>query len=364
MTIAHVTAERGYSGGERQVALLIDGLRARGHGSLLLCPPDSESEIRARASGIRCLPIRAGSEWSPRDFQEVTARLRQASPDVVHLHSGRATWLGGLAARRLRLPALTTRRMDRPVRRGWRTRLIYERSVDRVAAISEAVHQRLVDGRVPENRIEVIHSAVAPDRAKTPRDVLRKSLGVEDDTPCLLVAAALVKRKGIDMLLNAISTLVDAGYTARLWIAGDGPDRPSLEQRSSQLGLDGRVRFLGQRDDVGDLLEACDVFVLPSRREGLGCRRPGSHGGRPTGGRDAGGRPGRSGDSRGNGASRSTRGPRRSRRIPGPLDRGSGVAPTIGAAGPERVTKTYSPDTMIDAYERLYSELTRDGIKR
>jgi len=36
----------------------------------------------------------------------------------------------------------------------------------------------------------------------------------------------------------------------------------------------------------------------------------------------------------------------------------------LGAAGPERVTKTYSPDTMIDAYERLYSELTRDGIKR
>ncbi len=95
MTIAHVTAERGYSGGERQVALLIDGLRARGHGSLLLCPPDSESEIRARASGIRCLPIRARSVWSHRDFQEVTARLRQASPDVVHLHSGRATWLGG-----------------------------------------------------------------------------------------------------------------------------------------------------------------------------------------------------------------------------------------------------------------------------
>ncbi len=364
MTIAHVTAERGYSGGEHQVALLIEGLRARGHGNLLLCPPGSESEIRARAAGIRCLPIRAGSEWSPRDFQEVTARLRQASPDVVHLHSGRATWLGGLAARRLRLPALTTRRMDRPVSRGWRTRLIYECSVDRVAAISESVRQRLLDGGVPEDRIQVVHSAVAPHRAKTPRDVLRKSLGVADDTPCLLVAAALVKRKGIDVLLSAVSTLADEGYTLTLWIAGEGSDRPSLERRSSELGLDGQVRFLGQRDDVGDLLEACDVFVLPSRREGLGIAAlEAMAAGRPVVATRVGGLA--------EAVIHEETGllvpPEDPAALAESLARSIGdlaLRERLGAAGPERVTKTYSPHAMVDAYERLYSELIREGARR
>lgn len=364
MTIAHVTAERGFSGGERQVALLIDGLRARGHGSLLLCPPDSESEIRARASGIRCLPIRARNAWSHRDFQEVTARLRQASPDVVHLHSSRATWLGGLAARRLRLPALTTRRMDRPVRRGWRTRLIYEHSVDRVAAVSEAVRQRLLDGGVPEDRIQVIHSAVAPHRATAPRDVLRKTLGVEDDRPCLLVAAALVKRKGIDILLSAISTLADEGYTTTLWIAGDGPDRPSLERRSSQLGLDGQVRFLGQRDDVSDLLEACDVFVLPSRREGLGVAAlEAMAAGRPVVATQVGGLA--------EAVIHEETGllvpPEDPTALAESLARSIGdlaLRERLGAAGPERITKTYSPPAMVDAYEQLYSELIREGAKQ
>jgi glycosyltransferase involved in cell wall biosynthesis len=60
------------------------------------------------------------------------------------------------------------------------------------------------------------------------------------------------------------------GAEDRLWVAGDGPERPALAAQVEALGLARQVRFLGQRDDVGDLLAACDVVVLSSRREGLG----------------------------------------------------------------------------------------------
>ena len=98
LTIAHVTGEIGFSGGELQVFLLLEGLRKRGHHSVLLCPPESRSLREAARRGIEARPIRAGNEWSLRSMWEIRRELQASAPDLVHLHTGRANWLGGLAA--------------------------------------------------------------------------------------------------------------------------------------------------------------------------------------------------------------------------------------------------------------------------
>jgi glycosyltransferase involved in cell wall biosynthesis len=71
------------------------------------------------------------------------------------------------------------------------------------------------------------------------------------------------------VLLDAFASVARARPQARLWIAGDGPRRAMLEARRDALGLGDRVRFLGTRPDVPDLLAAADVVVLSSVREGL-----------------------------------------------------------------------------------------------
>ena len=63
--------------------------------------------------------------------------------------------------------------------------------------------------------------------------------------------------------------LPQTGRRVQIVIAGEGPERDRLEQLASHLGVTDRVRFLGFRKDVGDLLAACDLVVLPSLREGL-----------------------------------------------------------------------------------------------
>ena len=57
---------------------------------------------------------------------------------------------------------------------------------------------------------------------------------------------------------------------ARLWLAGEGPERDALHSLAAELGVAGRVHFLGWRDDVGALMRSADLFVCPSRHEGLG----------------------------------------------------------------------------------------------
>jgi glycosyltransferase involved in cell wall biosynthesis len=269
--IVHVDSEKGFSGGEVQVFLLIEGLRQRGWHNVLVCQPDSRCADEAGTRGIetRLVPMR--SDLDVCGLFRLTRLLGRLQTDLVHLHTGRATWLGGIAARLAGLPAITTRRMDRPVRRGWRTRWIYRTLVQHAAAISPAVAQRLADAGVGA-RVTVVRSAVDP-LALTPidsREATRAKLGAAADRPVLLVSAALVRRKGVDVLLQALAVLGERGIRPLLWIAGDGAERHALEAQAVEAGLAAQVRFLGRRSDVADLLAACDVFVLPSRREGLG----------------------------------------------------------------------------------------------
>src|SRR5262245_60061974 len=124
LSIAHVDAEAGFSGGEVQVFLLMEGLRRRGHRNVLVAPPGSRSASEAGRRGIetRAVPMRGDLDLPA--VLRLKHELARAEVDLVHLHTGRATWLGGLAARWAGLPAITTRRQDRPLARSRRTRLV------------------------------------------------------------------------------------------------------------------------------------------------------------------------------------------------------------------------------------------------
>jgi glycosyltransferase involved in cell wall biosynthesis len=271
--IAHIDAERAFSGGEVQALLLIEALAGRGHRNLLICPPRSALAAAAERRGIATRTVSMRSDLDPAALWNLVRELRALPPTpVVHAHTGRAAWLGSWAASRAGLPAVVTRRMDRPVRPGTRTRLIYQRWTQRTAAISPHVAAQLIAAGVPESRLSVIPDAVDPARVHSPRGraAVRNTAEVADGDVVLLAAARLVHRKGLDLVLDALAQLATEGLHPRFWIAGDGPERAALEAQAQRAGLTAQVSWLGQRDDIGDLLAGCDAVVLASRAEGLG----------------------------------------------------------------------------------------------
>jgi len=271
LSIAHVDAETGFSGGEVQVFLLMEGLRRRGHRSVLFAPPGSESAREAVRRGfeLRPVPMRGAADLAA--VVRLRGALSRARADLVHLHTSRATWLGGLAARWARLPAITTRRQEKPLRSTPRSRLVYGRLVRRVVAISPTVARGLAEGGVERARLRLIPSSVdaAALRATRPREETRAALGLARDELVVLTLAALVRRKGVDLLLAALARQPERPRSVLL-VAGEGPERAALAAQAEELGLGSRVRFLGLRADKAELLAACDVFALASRAEGLG----------------------------------------------------------------------------------------------
>lgn len=266
--VVHVDPERAWSGGEVQVFLLMEGLRARSVPQVLVAPRGSAAERTARERGFDVVPIALRHSCDVVSVLRLRALLRTAS--LVHLHTGRAAWLGAIAARLAGCPVVVTRRMDRTVRRGPRTNFVYRRTARAVIAISPAVRQCLLDGGVPAAAIDEIPDALDEARLLAPngRAAVRRALGLGDERFVVLALAQLMHRKGLDVLLRAQASLRDPRLCVLL--AGEGPEATALRALADELQLGSAVQFLGRRSDAGDLLAACDLFVLPSRAEGLG----------------------------------------------------------------------------------------------
>ncbi|MFT4709488.1 MAG: glycosyltransferase involved in cell wall biosynthesis [Bacteroidia bacterium] len=308
--IIHVDAERGFSGGEVQVFHLMRGLRELGFEQHLVVPPGSRASEAGRKEGFDVIEVAMRNNM---DLGAVLAlrktfrRLSDGNPAVVHLHTGRATWLGALGTAGLGLQVLSTRRMDRRVKRGLGTRFLYRKLLNRVVAISGPVRDCLLEAGVEAERIELIYSSVLPeevtceDRAAT-RTQMRSELDIPEQDFVCLVLARLHARKGIDVLLRAVEAVAnEAGLEAlrrrnlrasksarkqskttihseriapeqllRVVIAGDGPERDALEEQARHLTTPDIVTFLGLRTDKAALLAMADVLVVPSHQEGLG----------------------------------------------------------------------------------------------
>lgn len=100
------------------------------------------------------------------------------------------------------------------------------------------------------------------------REVVRSGLGIPEDGFHIVTAAELNENKNQSLVIQALKRLNDRGiyYT----ICGKGPCRQRLEELIRQNGLEDRVRLLGYRTDMEDILQSADCFAFPSRREGLG----------------------------------------------------------------------------------------------
>ncbi|QDV82897.1 Putative glycosyltransferase EpsD [Stieleria magnilauensis] len=143
---------------------------------------------------------------------------------------------------------------------------------DRCIAVGEQVKSALIRNEgLPADRIDVIYNGIDLE-AFTPSALLRKQfrdeLRLRDFEIAVVQVARLHPLKDHATALRAF-TLLDSDPQIRLFIVGDGDQRPQLESIVDKFKLNRRVTFLGERTDVGGLLNAADLFLLTSISEGI-----------------------------------------------------------------------------------------------
>ncbi len=140
------------------------------------------------------------------------------------------------------------------------------RAAGGLLAVSRALKQVMVSRGMPADKILVHYAGVDLDKFR-PIDRAKAKAKLQVEGPLIVSAGALIPRKGYGLTIGAMAKLPEA----TLLIIGDGPQRKCLERLAAKHGVDGRVRFLGNRphEALAALLAAADALVLPSTSEGL-----------------------------------------------------------------------------------------------
>ncbi|MFN3431876.1 MAG: glycosyltransferase [Candidatus Sericytochromatia bacterium] len=278
-------------GGGRYLADVAKGLAARGHRVTVLVPrladehPDAEDIDGLRVERFRARGLAAKLAVP---YAELTRLTRERGPfDVVHSHFA----LYGVGP--LWHPAAAGARRITQFQGPWAAesqvegegfasvalkqaieRLAYRRSQDLIV-LSEDFKQKLTAGYgVSPERVHVIPAAVDQERFRPAESqaAVREALGIGPG-PALFAMRRLVRRMGLEVLLDAFARLRATHPDATLRLAGTGPIEQELRARAHALGLAGAVTWLGRVSDA-DLVrhyQAADFTVVPTvALEGFG----------------------------------------------------------------------------------------------
>lgn len=275
LRVLHIVQNLNYGGLERVVADLISRSDRDRFETHLLCLQylGRFSEGLGRVADLHVAkPMSRLSMLSPRGL---TRAIKRIAPDVIHTHSG-VWYKASLAARRAGVHTVIHTEHGRRQPDPWLDRLLDGMAAGRTDAVV-AVSQRLAEDlpkalRIPPGRVVCIPNGIDTTLYAPRPDsgALRRELGLPAGVNIIGSIGRLEPIKGYDMMVTAFGRFLGApsGRDAVLVIGGEGSAREALQRQIDELGIRERIRLLGWRNDIHDLLSAFSLFTMTSRSEG------------------------------------------------------------------------------------------------
>jgi glycosyltransferase involved in cell wall biosynthesis len=267
MRILQLVSGRTLNGAIRHCLDLAIGLHRRGHHVAIGHRPDAWIGQQAKKHALPTLELDF-SRWPPRRFLAEVNLVRDGQFDLLHSHQSRSHFFGVLCKWATGIPSIATAH-SRFLQPHWR----FNSHVLTSNQATAHYHRRY--NLVPRSRLTVVPNWVGDD-ALIPSDpatrlTFRESLQLDGQQPVIGVIGNVEPRKGMDVLVEALPALVANHPRLVVLSAGalDGPFVQRIQSRADGLGVASHLRLLGQRSDIAQLLDAIDLFVLPSREEQL-----------------------------------------------------------------------------------------------
>jgi glycosyltransferase involved in cell wall biosynthesis len=284
--LLHVVGDLKFGGRAQIIGRLAEMAQEMGwHVDVLATDPVCRRMFREHRIGVVDLDVvrRAMNPW--RDLKGVFQLwqfLRRNHYDIVHTHDSKAGLVGRLAAKFAGVTGIIhtvhilvfDEESSRWARWAYvRLERIAGSACNRIVMVCDH-HRRwaLKLGIATEGKLIAIPNGIAASQVQPNRngESIRQSLGIAPNTHMLLTTSRLAERKGLEHLIAAAQLIKSRGEMSfKLVFAGAGPFARHLEKLVDELGLRKEVAFLGFRSDVGNLLAAADIVVLPGLREGL-----------------------------------------------------------------------------------------------
>jgi L-malate glycosyltransferase len=269
----HIDTARTWRGGQNQVLLTVNGLRAMGQRASLIAHPDGELRGRA-AEGLDLIPIAPRTEMDLSAAWRLSRVVKRLRPDVVHAHDAHGTAMASLGlslGSPTPAPALiVSRRVDFHLKRNSFSRWKH-RQVDFFIAASEAIRKMLIADGLPSERVITVHEGIDLEHVLAAPPVnVHQAFWLPHQAPVVGNVAALVPHKGHRHLIEAAHLVVREMPDTRFLILGEGELREQLARQIRDYRLEKHVLLPGFRTDVIGCIKGFDLFVMSSVTEGLG----------------------------------------------------------------------------------------------
>lgn len=273
--VLHVIDHLGLGGGQMSVKNITENIDSEKFESLVCALRTNPTTIAIKA---KVISLQYG-KWDPRSILAVIKLCKEHKIDIIHAHLQKSI-IGCLIASYFRRMPVIVHERGAIFRRGIIARIyrVFLRMLHHRAAViianSQATARELIKRvGINRDRIKTIYNPVdfaSFDPNKISRSQARKESEISGTDTIIGFVGRLHKVKGADLLIKAFALLLQQSPRYLLVLAGDGPERKSLEALTTRLGITGRVRFLGVCRNVPELMSALDIGAVPSRQESFG----------------------------------------------------------------------------------------------
>jgi glycosyltransferase involved in cell wall biosynthesis len=267
LTSWHVLGSRQFGGADQFYVRLIQALNATGEHRAVAVNRGRRSPVAPALEGqVEQIHLPFANKYDFYSRRTLTRAIRKRAPDIVQTYMGRATRL-------THIPkcgnSVHVARLG-----GYYKIAGYYEHADAWVGNTRGVCDYLVQSGLPIKRVYRIGNFVPQpsDNFQPGTAALRRQWNIPDSAWVVFSLGRLIGIKGMDVLLRAFAGLPEeiGGRPVYLLIAGDGPLRDELHQLGQEMGMKGRLRWLGWQNDPAPFFALADVMVCPSRRETLG----------------------------------------------------------------------------------------------
>jgi len=257
--------------GEQEIRIIneINALKELGHNVFLACRVNSKILIEAKEKSIDTITLPFKGNLDFKTIFLLIKLIKKKNIQIVNTHSGKDTWVGGIAAKICGVKFIRTRHLSNGINSS-RLNFINE-IADFVITTGESVKTAMIsNNRILPDKIESIPTGIDPEKFNPKnfnKDEIRNALfGVPSDTLLIGIIAVLRAFKRHDRFLRMAKFVLEKNKNKKIkfLIIGDGPQRENIETLTLDLGIEKNVILTGHLDNIPEVLSALDIFVLTS----------------------------------------------------------------------------------------------------
>jgi len=266
--VLHTEWSDGWGGQEIRIINEMKCLKNSGVKVYLACKDESQIKLKAKENNIEVFTLPFSGNTDLRTVFSLVKIIQKLKIDILNTHSGKDTWVGGIAAKICRIKFIRTRHLSNPINKSKFN--FINQLADYIITTGESVKESMInDNRIAPEKICSIPSG--PDEnVFDPKihdyDSCRVKFGIEENDFAIGMLSVLRKFKRHDKFLRVARKLIVhfPNIQFKFLIAGEGPQRKNIEDLIKKYKLINCVSLLGHINNQAEFLSSINLFVLAS----------------------------------------------------------------------------------------------------